>query len=71
MKPSRRAYVVKTTCSRRESQQSKKNVYTAFFRFPNHILKLKEPDQPESAGEESYLTSDITYIFATLCGVSF
>ena len=62
MKPSR---------SRQEKvSKVNKNVYTTFFRFPNHILKLKEPDQPESAGEESYLTSDITYIFATLC-VSF
>ena len=34
--------------------------YTAFFRFPNHTLKLKAPDQPESAGEESLLTRDIT-----------
>ena len=32
----------------------------AFFRFPNHTLKLKVPDQPQSAGEESLLTRDIT-----------
>ena len=30
------------------------------FRFPNHTLKLKTPDQPKSAGEESLLTGDIT-----------
>ena len=35
-------------------------VYTAFFRFPNHTLKLKAPDQRQSAGEESLLTRDIT-----------
>ena len=34
--------------------------YRAFFRSPNHRLKLKAPDQPQSAGEESLLSSDIT-----------
>ena len=32
---------------------------TAFFRFLNHILKLKTLGQPQSAGEESLLTRDI------------
>ena len=39
----------------------------AFFRFPNHILKLKVLDQLQSAGEESLLKRDSC---ATLC-VSF
>ena len=34
--------------------------YRTFFRFPDHTLKLKAPDQPESAGEENVLTRDIT-----------
>ena len=49
------------------SQQSKQKrnkikirIFTAVFRFPNHTLKLKPPDQPQSAGEESLLTRDIT-----------
>ena len=32
------------------------------FRFPNHTLKLKAPDQPQSTGEESLLTRDITQL---------
>ena len=28
-------------------------------RFPNHTLKLKVPDQAQSAGEESLLARDI------------
>ena len=39
----------------------------AFFRFPNHILKLKVLDQLQSAGKESVLKRDSC---ATLC-VSF
>ena len=34
--------------------------YTVFFRFPNHILKLKALGKPQSAGEESLLTRDNT-----------
>ena len=34
--------------------------HTAFFRFPNHTLKLKASDQPQSAEEEILLTRDIT-----------
>ena len=30
------------------------------FHFPNHTLKLKAPDQPQSAEEESLLTCDVT-----------
>ena len=30
------------------------------FRFPT--LELKAPDQPQSAGEESLLTNDITWL---------
>ena len=37
------------------------------FRLPNHKQKLKAPDQPQSAGEESLLTLDITVTCATLC----
>ena len=33
--------------------------YSAFFGFSNQVLKLKELDQPQSAGEESLLTHDI------------
>ena len=43
------------------SQQSKQKrdkikigIFTAMFRFPNYTLKLKAPDQPQSAGEESF-----------------
>ena len=32
------------------------------FRFPNQTLKLKAPDQPQSAAEESLLTRDITQL---------
>ena len=35
------------------------------FHFPNHTLKLKAPDQPQSAGEGSLLTLCSTW--ATLC----
>ena len=49
------------------SQQSKQKrdkikigIFTAMFRFPNYTLKLKAPDQPQSAGEESLLTPRIT-----------
>ena len=35
------------------------------FRFSDHTLKLKAPDQPQRAGEEILLTPDITG--ATLC----
>ena len=38
-------------------------VFTAFFRFLNHILNLKALDQPQSASEESLLTRDIKYLF--------
>ena len=30
------------------------------FRFPNHTLKLKAPDQQQSEGEDSFVTGDIT-----------
>ena len=33
-----------------------------FFRFPNHALKLKAPNQSQSVGEESLLTCDITQL---------
>ena len=36
--------------------------YMSFFRVPNHTLKLKAPDQPQSAREESLLTRDITWL---------
>ena len=49
------------------SQQSKQKqnkitigFFTAMFRFLSHTLKLKAPDQPQSEGEESLLTGDIT-----------
>ena len=34
--------------------------FTTFFRFANYILKLKTPDQSQSATEESLLTRDVT-----------
>ena len=37
--------------------------YTAFFHFPNYILKLKALDQPQSAGKENLLRRDITQLF--------
>ena len=70
--------MIKTTCScSRDSTQNKwfisqkskqkKNkieigIFTAMFRFPNHKQKLKAPNQPQSAGEESLLTSNITQL---------
>ena len=35
-------------------------IFTAISRFPDHTLKLKAPDQPQSTGEESLLARDIT-----------
>ena len=35
-------------------------IFTAISRFPDHTLKLKAPDQPQSTGEESFLAGDIT-----------
>ena len=35
-------------------------IFTVMFCFPNHTLKMKAPDQPQSEGEESLLTGDIT-----------
>ena len=42
------------------SQQSKQKrhkikirIFTTMFFFPNHTLKMKAPDHPQSAGEES------------------
>ena len=37
-------------------------IFTAMIRFPNHTLKLKAPDQPQSAMEETLLTNDITQL---------
>ena len=68
--------MIKTSCSynrdrtqnewilRQQSKQKRSKIkiriFTAMFRFPNHTLKLKAPDQPQSVGEESLLTYDIT-----------
>ena len=68
--------MIKTSCSynrdrtqnewilRQQSKQKRSKIkiriFTAMFRFPNHTLKLKAPDQPQSAGEESLLARDIT-----------
>ena len=68
--------MIKTSCSynrdrtqnewilRQQSKQKRNKIkiriFTAMFRFPNHTLKLKAPDQPQSVGEESLLTCDIT-----------
>ena len=46
--------------SKQKRNKIKVGIFTAMFRFPNHTLKLKAPDQPQSAGEESLLTRDIT-----------
>ena len=37
------------------------------FLLPNHALKLKAPDQPQSAGEVSLLTRVLHITCATLC----
>ena len=41
-------------------------IFTAMFCFPNHTLKLKAPDQSQSAGDvyhvQSLLTHDITQL---------
>ena len=71
-----RAYIIKTTCSynrertpnkwflgqqiKQKRNKIKIGIFTAVFRFPNHTLKLKAPDQQQSTGEESLLTRDIT-----------
>ena len=60
---------MKTTCSYNrdrtqnewflsEQRKQKRNktkigIFTAMSRFPDHTLKLKAPDQPQSSGEES------------------
>ena len=77
LKPSTRAYINKATRSynRQDAeemvlgQQSKQKrnkikieIFTAVFRFPNHTMKLKASDQPQSAREERYLTYDITQL---------
>ena len=67
------AYIIKTTCrynrdrTQNKCQQSRQNrnkikigIFTTMLHFPDHTLKLKAPDQPQSAGEESLLTRDIT-----------
>ena len=50
-----------------ESKQSKQKwnkikigIFSAMSSFPDHALKLKAPDQPQSTGEESILARDIT-----------
>ena len=48
--------------SKQKRNKIKVGIFTAMFRFPNHTLKLKAPDQPQSAGEESLLTRDITQL---------
>ena len=75
-KPSTKAYIIKTTCrynrdrtqnkwflsqqSRQKRHKIKIGIFTTILHFPDHTLKLKAPDQPQSAREESYLTRDIT-----------
>ena len=51
-------------------QNQNRNFYRHIFnsvflltRFPDHDLKLKALDQPQSAGEESLLTRVITQLF--------
>ena len=48
--------------SKQKRNKIKVGIFTAMFRFPNHTLKLKAPDQPQSTGEESLLTRDITQL---------
>ena len=77
-KLSRRAYIIKTTCSYKKdrlqiksllSQQSKQKrnkikigIFTAICRFSNHTLTSKPPDQLQSTEEECLLTGYITYL---------
>ena len=53
-------WFLKSQQSKQKRNKTKIGIFTAMFRFPNHTLKLKAPDQPQSAGEESLLTRDIT-----------
>ena len=46
--------------SRQKRSKTKIRIFTTMFGFPNHTLKLKAADQPQSAWEESHLTRDIT-----------
>ena len=47
-----------TKAKQNKNQDFHHYVFNAYF--PNHTLKLKVPDQPQSAVEESILTHDIT-----------
>ena len=46
--------------SKQKRNKIKIGIFTAMFCFPDHTLKLKAPDQPQSTGEESLLARDIT-----------
>ena len=46
--------------NKQKRNKIKIGVFAAMFRSPTHTLKLKAPDQPQSEGEESLLTGDIT-----------
>ena len=39
--------------SKQKRKKIKIEIFTVMFRFPNHTLKLKAPEQPPSAVEES------------------
>ena len=51
---------IKWFLNKQKQNQIKIGIFTAMFRFPNQ--KLKAPDQPQSAGEESLLTHGITQV---------
>ena len=46
--------------SKQKQNKMKIEIFPIMFRFPNHTLKLKAPDQLQSEREESLLTDDIT-----------
>ena len=46
--------------SKQKQSKIKIGIFTAMFRFPNHTLKLRAPDQLQSTGEESLLKHDTT-----------
>ena len=56
--------------SKQKQNKIKIGIFTAMFRFPNHTHKLKAPDQPQNAGEESLLTRVLhSYLCNALCKI--
>ena len=53
--------------SRQKRNKIKLRIFTVMFRFPNHTLKLKAPDQPQSEGEEVFWQVILHSSCAMLC----